>query len=126
MDPIDLEVPDWVPRGVAAFLRHTDKEIASSPDVERWAEAQEVLPRFAADSRMKKVWREVFKRKGGAAHGGDFVHPVRHLDCTRQGYELACQMTLGLPERDLKQEQAAVLLVSNLLSARLRRVTGLA
>lgn len=114
MGPITLEVPDWVPHGVAGVARHIHAAIALSSDAERWTEPAGVLRRFATDRRMQEVWREFFKRQGGAARGGPFLHPARNPDgfglSTWQGFELAQEMSVGIPEHNREQEQAVALL----------------
>ena len=82
-----LELPDWLPGPVADEARDLYQGILrKNPQgkplsAERRAASLkeiELLCRLASDSRMKSVWRELYRQKRG--HLNQFLNPARKVD----------------------------------------------
>ena len=118
-----LEVPAWVPGLVTALAQTLYPEAVTRPTVlaggregppidTEFGKHAEALRRVTTDARMRAVWRELFKRQGGAERGdGPFVHLAR-LEMVR-----SCPQYQGLAESFPKlsdeydpQDQAAAVL----------------
>jgi integrase len=73
---IMLEIPDWVPPGVAALARETHGSLnVSVPELKDYAD---VVERLACDDRMRRVWRELQKKHRAGQEQGSYFHPASH------------------------------------------------
>jgi hypothetical protein len=60
---------------------------------------------------MRKVWREITRRKGGAARAGDYDHPAsERMVRGSPRFSSVEHLSKKLEDRDRLQEQAAALL----------------
>jgi hypothetical protein len=104
-----LEICDWVPRPVASLAQTLYAEARLRPGIlDRYADA---VHRLATDQRMRKVWREITRRKGGAARAGDYDHPAsERMVRGSPRFRSVEHLSKKLEDRDRLQEQAAALL----------------
>lgn len=134
-DTTPLEVPPWVPLPVASLARTLYAEAVMmpqgraslrpewrDPSLARWADAggfrhyAEALRRFATDPRMAEVWRELYRRQGGKARRGAFVHAASE-ERMRGPYGCGTEdISRDKPGRERLQDRAAAVLFN--------RVTG--
>ena len=105
-----LEICDWVPRPVASLAQILYAEAILRPvTLGPYADA---VRRLATDLRMRKVWREIARRKGGATRaGGGYVHPAkRRMVRGDPCFSSVEHLSEKVHDRDRLQEQAAALL----------------
>lgn len=107
---LSLDVPSWVPPPIATLAQSLYAESMLRP-AEFFGQHVESVRRVTTDNRMRRVWLELYKRRGGAKHAGDFVHAT---DQTRirsfRYFRCVEHISSELNERERTQNQAAVIL----------------
>jgi hypothetical protein len=107
----DLAVPDplkakWP--GIAALAQNLYAQaIAQSPEL------TEAVRRLATDQRMEQVWRQLFKRDGGAARQGAYMfRPLEKRIHKHPHWSAINGLSQQPKERERLQEQACMLIFS--------------
>ncbi len=132
-----LELPDWLPGPVADEAKDLYEGICQKTRQDEPISAErraaslkeiELLCRLASDKRMKKVWRELYRKRRGSLNeflnparqrddeeipwGQElmpFIHDSKNQDLARRGF-LCCAFSLGvscspLPKQDNSRQK---------------------
>lgn len=106
-----INVPDWLSSGWPgiAAIAHRLHDLASRASEDFSQAHAAAIRRLATDERMKRVWTELFKRTGGMARAGDFVHPAAEARVRANPHWVAVEGLSNRPDGpELFQELACM------------------